>query len=79
MTKAESQHIRWKKWYQKHRERALEISRTYSKTKAGKESAIRRANKQRESNPLKWKARQSLRNAVYSGRVKNNLVKFVVN
>lgn len=54
-------------WYYRHREDFIRKNKEYNQTEAGKKSAIKRANKQKLENPEKWKARQSLRNAVYRG------------
>ena len=59
----------WRNWYLRNRESVIEKNRKYNLTKKGKESAIRRANAQRKKNPEKWKARQTLRNAIYRKKI----------
>jgi len=63
----EKRRLNWRKWYERNKEEFTKRNKEYNQSDAGKESAIRRANRQRDKDPKKWKARQAVRNAVYRG------------
>ena len=60
----------WMRWYKRHKEEFKKRCKVYNQSEAGKKSAIIRAKRQKEKNPEKWKARQTLRNAIYRGKIK---------
>jgi len=59
----------WRKWYERNRESFIKRNKIYNQTQAGKESSARRSKRAMEKNPTKWKARQTLRNAVHARKI----------